>query len=212
MPSLQDNIAAIKRAEIAKRATIEAELLLKVDAASAGEALAAKARDEHKGKLAAVVAEPLDSLADDDKVIDARLRAERVAEVRLATAEKALADAQAALAAAKAELKADADVQLPAFDKAARAREQTIKDFDGAFPMHARGLFDLISVTLEIEALALEAGGKRQAPHDSRRPTPEFERGSPNFASLRIELVDASGAVLWRGNQFSNSSADPQAQ
>ena len=99
MPSLKENIAALKRAEMAKRAEIEAELLLKVGAARAEEGLAAKAIDDRKAQLAAIVATPLDRLPDDDKAIGARLLAEGVAKARLGIAETALADAQAALAA-----------------------------------------------------------------------------------------------------------------
>jgi hypothetical protein len=212
MPSLKENIAALKRAEIAKRAETEAQLLLKVSAARAEEGSAAKALDDRKAKLAAVVATPIDRLPDDEKVIEERVRVERVAEARLKIAETALADAQAALAAAEAELKADADVQSPAFDKLARARDRMAEDFDNRFPEHAEGLFDLIKDALAIEALAAQAKGKASGAPGPTAPGPEFARGQPNSACLRIEFVDASGAVLWRGDQFSNSSTDPQAR
>src|SRR5271157_229866 len=110
MPSLKDNIAALSRAAIAKRAEVEAAAMSKVvDTRAARDAFAKNAnlRKEH---LAGLEAKPLDSLLDDDAAIREHLMSIEVAKSRRAIAEKKLEAAEAALAEAQSELETDKTV------------------------------------------------------------------------------------------------------
>ncbi len=157
MPSLKDSIAAVSRAEIAKRAEAEAAVMARVIEARPGRDACAKDADLRKQQLAGLEAKPLDSLPDDDAAIREHLMAIDVAKSRVKIAEKKLGEAEAALAEAQSDLETDKTVHAAAFEKAQLERERMAEDFDRDFAGHAKALSELIASALDVEAQVARA-------------------------------------------------------
>jgi hypothetical protein len=205
MASLKDNIATVGRAAIAKRAEVEAAVMAKVIDARAARDACGKEVDLRKEHLAALEAKPIDSLPDEDAAIREHLMSVEVAKSRFKIAEKRFEAADAAFAQAQSELEADRTVQAPAFEQASLARERIAEDFDQEFPDHAQAIITLVESTIEVERQAARGNEKPTGVGRAVRAVRELITGSP---TLRIELVDKGGAVLWRGDQSTTSATD----
>ena len=191
MPSLQDNIAAIDRVEIAKRAEAEAAFIAKINAARSERDDAALALEGYRKKLASLDGRPAESLPDDDKGLREHFLAIEVSKGRIKIGERKLELANLAVAEAEAEQQADRNGQGAELQLALEERERFIEDFDQKFPEHAKALFELIRSALHFEALA-EAVGAGSAP----RSLPQFDPSDPGFAQMRIALVTRDGTIL----------------
>ena len=206
MASLRDNIATVARAAIAKRAEAEAAVMTKVIDARAARDACGKDVDARKQRLAELEAKPLDSLPDDDAAIREHVMSVEVAKSRLKIAEKKIEGAEAALAQAQAELNADKTVNAAAFQQTARERERVAENFDLHFSEHAEALLELIASALEVEKQASRDSGKTSGV--GRRVVGAVREFVARTPTLRVELVDKAGAVLWRGDQFTAAATD----
>lgn len=190
----------MERAAIARRAATEAAVRSAVIDARVVRDAAAKEVDARKALLDALEAKDLADLPDEDAAIRAHLTAIEVGKTRMKIAEKKLADADAAVAQAQAALDADRSVTAPEFEKTSRDRERIAEHFDEEFPAHAEGLIELIELALQANPTKEKTGVGRVV---------QAARGLlGGRTTLRIELVDKTGAVLWRGDQTTTSSVD----
>ena len=172
MPSLQHNIAAVDRVEIAKRAETEAGFIAKINAARSERDASALALDGYRTKFASLDGRPAEGLPDDDKGLREHFLAIEVSKGRIKIGERKLELANLALAGAEAEQQADRNGQGAELQRALEERERFIEDFDQKFPARAKALFELIRSALHFEAIAEAAGtggARGRRPSSTRR-------------------------------------------
>jgi hypothetical protein len=210
MASLREHMGAVTAAQIAKRAKAEAAVMSAVVEARGARDAAGLAVETAKERLAGLEGTPLENLPADDVAIGEHLLAVDVAKTRLRITKKKLGDAEAVLAAAEAELEADKVAQT-AFDAAQRERERAVEDFDAGFSHHAGALHGLISWAIQVaaQAQAARSRGKSRAGRPAGRALEEL---LADGAALRIELVDRTGAAIWRGDGSTTASTDTDSR
>jgi hypothetical protein len=191
--------------KVADRAQTRAACLLKVKSARAARDKFAKTIESEKAQLAGMVAGRT-SLPRDNESIRRHLDAVAELQLLLEIDEAALVRARAALDEAEAEA-ATAELR-DARQQIGEEIEQFGPQFNEQYTRVVQTLANLFrsAIDLEAECARLNSAGALDAP--ALRAPLMFEEGDRASASLKIELSDATGRILWRGNGLSSAASN----